>query len=296
MIYNIGATYQSVGIGSLSDRAKSLSNFARHSSLRDYVLLNTCNRAELYSTDNLELNGFDKCLGDDAIRHLFKVACGLDSMIVGENEILGQIKVAMADAEAEGHIDDVLSDVFNRAVRLGSRVRAKTKIAYGKTSVASIAVDYALNQSEYPVDEVLVIGSGELGSKIACALKNKGVNQIFLANRCSSRAKRLAEKVSGSVADYKRLPKYLKSASVVFTATGAPHSIIRPEMIADNRILFVDLGIPYDVSEDARALKNVDVVRLEHFEKISAENRLAKSEQIKKVKNMIEDGIKSIKV
>ncbi len=262
MIYSLHVTFRDVGVGGLGGKSRRLSDYAGNN-LSDYVLLNTCNRAELYSTNEADLEGFKKVSGVNAIRHLLRVACGLDSMLLGENEILGQVRRAYHTALSEGHCSGELSSVVESAVRLGRSVRAKTRIGEGRTSVASLAVEYVLEQKDYEAGEVLVVGSGVMGSKVACALKNRGVKQIFLANRRKERAEGLARKVDGVVADYRRLPEFLKEASVVFTVTSAPHTIIRPEMVpAGRKILFVDLGVPCNVSGQVEGIAGVRVVRL----------------------------------
>lgn len=296
MIYTLHSTYKTDGIGCLGEKGKVLADYVNDSALNDYVLLNTCNRAELYSTTDVGSDGFDKCKGTDAVRHLFSVACGLNSMVLGENEILGQVKGALRQALDEGHMGDELSRVFDSAIKLGSRVRARTKISHGKTSIASLAVDYALNQTKYPSDRVLVIGSGAMGSKIACALKNRGVNQIFLANRRIGRARELAGKVGGEVVDYGRLGEFLGKTSLVFTSTGAPHAIIRAGSIPLKEMLFVDLAVPADVTDEVAALGNVEVVRLEHFRQIAEKNAQEKSGEVGKVNAMIEESIKRLGV
>lgn len=287
------ATFRDVGLENLNQKSRDLTNYVKHSDLSNYVLLNTCNRSELYSTDDIECNGFRKAEDIEAAKHLFVVACGLDSMVLGENEILGQVRQAYKTARSEGHCSKILSNVFESACRLGGRVRAKTKISDGKTSIASLAVDYVLGQDQYPVGEVLVVGSGTMGSKIACALKNKKIKQIFLANRRMERAKWLAEKVGGKVVDYGRISEFLGKTSVVFTATGAPHPIIRPEMLsAGARVLFVDLGMPYDVSDEVGDLENAEVVRLDYFRGIAEKNALKKGAEVRRVEEMIEENLR----
>ena len=214
-------------------------------------------------------------------------------MIVGECEILGQIKEAHIKAVSEGHCSPTLSSMFESAVKLGRGVRAKTRISEGKTSIASIAVDYAINQVSYPITRVVVIGSGSMGSKIACALKNKKVEQIFLANRRMERARALAEKVGGKAVDYCNLRELLGNTSVVFTATSAPHAIIKPDIIpSGRRILFIDLGVPPDVSESVSKMTDVEVVGLSTFKALAEENAIAKIGEVKKAEEYIEVNLK----
>ena len=295
MIYCIGSTHKTDGIENLSEKRRELSEHVCGMGISDYVLLTTCNRVELYSTSELEFDGFERLEGLDAIRHLFRVAAGLESMVVGENEVLGQVREAYKTAISGGHCSDELSQVFESAVRIGGRVRAKTRISEGKTSIASIAVDYALNQDTYPTERVAVIGSGSMGAKIASALKNKGVAQIFLANRRMDRARALAEKVGGKVVDYHRLREFLGNTDVVFTATSAPHPIIRADMIFKGKnTLFIDLGVPPDVSEKVDGINGVEVVRLAYFKGIADENNKGKKQEALKAQAVIDAKIRAI--
>jgi len=295
MINCVYATFREVGLGGLNDSSRVLAEYVQSSGLGDYVLCNTCNRAEAYSTENIDWTGFRKASGVDAVRHLYRVACGLESMLAGENEILGQVKKAYLNAVSEGHCSREMSKLFESACRLGSRARAKTRISEGRTSIASLAVEHVLSQNTYPADEVLVVGSGTMGSKIASALRNRGVRQIFLANRRRERAEKLAEKVGGKVADYRRIGEFLGKSSVVFTATSAPHAIIKPWMIPEgSRILFVDLSVPYDVSEDVKSLQGVEVIRLDYFRGIAEKNSLEKTREVEKVEAMIDENIRNM--
>ncbi len=295
MISCVYISHKECVIGDLGCRFDRLTSLIEQLSVGDYVLLNTCNRVELYSTSEVELEGFRMLRGFDAIKHLFRVSCGLESMILGENEILSQLREAHRNAVSCGHCRGELSHLFTAAAALGAKVRSKTNISRGKTSIASLAVDYALEKRSF--DEALVIGSGVIGSKIACALKNRGVKRIFLANRRRGRAERLAAKVGGVVFDYSRIDDLLVKSPVVFTATSAPHPIIRADMVSSGAgTLFVDLGVPYDVAGDVGEFENVELVRLDYFEQISRLNSLRKGEEVVKVEELIDEAIEELKI
>ncbi|MBU4265986.1 MAG: glutamyl-tRNA reductase [Candidatus Altiarchaeota archaeon] len=290
MLYNLKTTYRDIGIGRLGSKFDEFEGYTRYSELNDYVSLFTCNRAELYSDQYMNLDGLPVEKGRKALEHLFRVSCGLDSMILGENEILSQVKKAHRSAIEEGHCCEHLSAFFDSAIRLGKKARAKTRISHGKTSIASMAVDYAFNLGEFSPDKVLILGSGMLSGKIATALKNKGTEKILLSNRYLERARILADKVGGKAFGLDRLPKLLNEVEIVFSATSAPHPIITPDKIPRNReILLVDLAVPADVSKEVDRLKNVKVLRLDFFKAIAQENILAKKEEIKKVELMIQN-------
>jgi len=288
MLYNLKTTYRDIGIGRLGSKFDEFEEYTQYSDLNDYVPLFTCNRAELYSTQYINLNGLSVEGGRGALEHLLRVSCGLDSMVLGENEILSQVKNAHRSAIEEEHCSEHLSTFFDSAIKLGKKARAKTRISHGKTSIASMAVDYVSGRGEFNPDKVLIIGSGMLSGKLAMALKNKGTENILLSNRYLERARILADKVGGKAFGLDRLSELLNRVDIVFSATSAPHPIITPDKIPGNKeILLVDLAVPPDVSKEVDKLKNVRILRLGFFEAIAKENLLAKKEEIKKVELMI---------
>ena len=291
MLYNVRTTFRETKIGELGSKSKELQRYLFDSNIDDYVLLSTCNRTEIYSTKKLSSdNGFLVENREDALEHLFRVSCGLDSMLIGENEILSQLKCAYSNAVKEGHCSEYLSRFFTSAIKLGSMVRAKTNISLGKTSIASIAVDHVIENENYPKDKILIIGSGMFAKKIANALKNKGVEKIILSNRHFDRAQGLAKEVSGIAVRFDDLHDLLKESSIAFSATSAPHAIITPEKIpCDRNILLVDLAVPYDVSEDVSRMENVKVLHLDFFEKIANYNKKNKEKEILKVEGIINE-------
>ncbi len=290
MLYNLKTTYRDTGIGRLGSKFNEFEDYIQHSDLNDYVPLFTCNRAELYSTQYMNLDGLPVEGGRGALEHLLRVSCGLDSMVLGENEILSQVKNAHRSAIEKEHCSEHLSTFFDSAIRLGRRARAKTRISHGKTSIASMAVDHVFSTAEFRPDKVLILGSGMISGKLATALKNKGAENILLSNRHLERAQILADKVGGKAFGLDRLPELLSVVDIVFSATSAPHPVITPDKIPlDREILLVDLAVPPDASKEVDKLKNVKVVRLDFFEAIAKENLLAKKEEIKKVELMIQN-------
>ena len=193
MIYYNGVSYKDVKIKHFARLLKAFNEFLKLGKVKNYVSLVTCNRIELYSEENVKIKGFKQKKGKLVLEHLFKVVAGIDSMIIGENEISVQVKDAFEKAKKEKHCSSELSEVFERALKTGKRVRSKTKINHGKVSVASISVDEIVKRLR--PKKVLVIGSGMLASKIAITLSNKKVKEIILSNRHYKRAKDLAKKI-----------------------------------------------------------------------------------------------------
>lgn len=301
MIHNIRTSYRDCRPGELGTRTGSLREYIERVGPVDYVPLFTCNRAEIYSTNPLggsNGRGFVADAGVPAIEHLFRVACGLDSMIVGETEVLAQVKQAHAGALESRHCSEQLSYIFDSAVKLGSRARSRTRISHGKTSLASIAVDHVISgkyAEKYGMDKILVIGSGTIAGKLAAALKNKKTETIFISNRHYDKAQELAARVGGRAFGLEKLPKLLDAVQVVFCATSAPHAIVNQWMIPENRrILFVDLGVPYNVSQEVEKFHGIEVLRLDYFMDQIRENHKRKESEIKLVEKMIDDEIKRL--
>ncbi|MFZ2456063.1 MAG: hypothetical protein WAX07_06270 [Candidatus Altiarchaeia archaeon] len=301
MIYNIRTSYRDCQPEELGTRAGNLREYIERVGPADYVPLFTCNRAEVYSTNPLggtDVNGFISGAGVPAIEHLFRVACGLDSMTLGETEILAQVKRAHEGALESGHCSERLSGIFDSAIKLGRKARSRTQISHGKTSLASIAVDDVLSEKyaeKYDTSKILVIGSGMIAGKLAAALKNKKIETIFISNRHYDKAQELAVRVGGQAFDLEKLPELLDAVQVVFCATSAPHAIINQGMIPKNRrILFVDLGVPYNVFLEAENSVDIEVLRLDYFMEQIRESYKRKESEIKIVEKMIDDEIKRL--
>src|SRR3989338_4280155 len=212
-------------------------------------------------------------------------------MIIGENEVALQVKNAFETAVKEDHCNGELALAFNRALKLAKKARSETRINYGKISLPSIAVELVIKR--YNPKNVIVIGSGMLGGKIAKALSRKDIDEIIVSNRHFKRAKELAEKVNGKSARLDDIKKLLKNADAVFSATACPLPVLYKNDIPKNKkLVIVDLAVPYDVDKAIDKMKNVEVIRFGFFKKIIGENKKMKKEEIKKVEKMIDDELK----
>jgi len=285
MIYYNGITYRDVKLGNF---AKYLGYFNKYlKGKKDCIPLITCNRIEVYSIKPLRLKGFRRMEGRKAIKHLFRVCAGLDSMIIGENEIALQVKEA-----CEKNKNKEINRLFERALKTAKKIRSHTKINHGRVSIASIAVETAL--SRYKPNKVLIIGSGMLARKIAKALSRKKIEEIILSNRHFKRAKRLARQFNGKAERLDNLKKILNSVNVVFSTTSCPKPVIYKEDIPNSKIILFDLAVPSDVDKMVGRLRNVEIIRLESFKKILNENKIKKRKEVKKAMEIIEDELKRL--
>ncbi|MDD2472582.1 MAG: glutamyl-tRNA reductase, partial [Methanoculleus sp.] len=235
---------------------------------RGALLLQTCNRVEvLVQGDARGLEGFLQeqgrhdfmvLEGEAVPRHLLELAAGIDSLVVGEDQILGQLKRALAAAEEAGTANNVIRLCVNKAVHVGVRVRRQTQINRGSVSVGSAAVTLAESLLGTLRDRhILVIGSGEMGLLVTQALSAKGLTAIYVANRTYNRAVMLAEKIGGRAVNFKDLYRYIALSDVVISCTAAPHPVIRTEGVREvmeerlwpldrhpRHLIFIDIAQP----------------------------------------------------
>lgn len=262
--------------------------------------LSTCNRFELYAAGSpsappeaaallealAELSGFPVSAGavrredGDAARHLFAVAAGLDSIVVGETEILGQVKDAYEAAKASGMTGKRLNVLFQRALYVGKKVRSETAIAAGASSVPSVAVQLAESIfGELRGRAALVLGAGPMAELAAKHLVARGVSRLSVANRTWERAYQLAARFSGEAVRWDAFPAELERADVVIASTGAPAAVVTRAMVEDasrrrggRSLFFIDIAMPRDVEESVHSLDNVYLYRLEDLESLVARN------------------------
>ena len=264
--------------------------------IHEYIEISTCNRYEYYIHDDFItydeplLNHENKNIiieyDDTSIIHLLRMTSGLESMIVGEDQILGQIKDAKQIADKENHCGKVLDTLFTKAIHVGQEVRQKTKINQGSVSIGSAAVDLAEEIiGDLSNKCVLVIGAGEMGTLVAKAMAEKDLKAIFVANRTYFRANRLAKELGGESILIDDIGHYLANADVVISATAAPHYILtkdKVEPIICNKnpksILMIDIANPRDINDDVKEL-NVNLLNIDDLRGVAEKNRLQRENE-----------------
>ena len=285
MILNLRVDHKIADIQSMENISKEIDELfwklQEKYSINEFVEISTCNRKEYYlHSENIS---FDEELlshenqnivieyGDASVMHLLRMTSGLESMIVGEDQILGQVKDAKAKASKNHHCGKFLDLIFTKAIHVGQVVRNKTNINKGSVSIGSAAVDLAEKHlGDLTGKSVLVVGAGKMGKLVAKALAEKNLNAIFVANRTFYVAVELAEDLDGTAILFSQLDDYLKGADLVISATSAPHSIITKERLEniglnDSNLMMVDIANPRDISDDVRDLGvklfNIDDLR-----------------------------------
>ncbi len=286
------------------------------------VIVSTCNRMEIYvnhmgkSEDLLheirqflsEWHEVEEAEFADALYahedteaagHLFRVASSLDSMVVGEDQILGQVHDAYITAHAEQATDKIINTLFQKAFTVAKKVRSTTKIAEGKVSVSSVAVDLAVSIFMDLTDKtVVVIGSGEMGELTLKCLVDKGVGSVIVANRSLDNAQLLANQFNGEAIALNTLPEHLHRADIVISSTGAPGVILHRDQVAQalkkraNQPMFViDIALPRDVEASINELDNVYLYDLDNLKGVTAKNLEARRTELDRCYKIVDNGV-----
>jgi glutamyl-tRNA reductase len=298
---------------------KALQSLAAREHLAEVVLLSTCNRSEVYARTTRFHDGVDdvrhflaECSGldadalaeqlytfhdDAAVAHLFGVAAGLDSMIIGEGEILGQVREAWQVAENEGTAGQLLSRTFRHAVEVGKRARTETAISRHSVSIASAAVTLAGERLGSLVGRrVILLGAGDVGEGMAIALSGAGVGEIIVANRSPARARDLARRFSGRAIALDEVVDTLVTSDVLLASTGAPGTLIeRSDMEEvmrrrDGRaLLIVDVAVPRDVDPGVGQVFGVTLLSIDDLKALGEASLEARRAEVGSVRVIITD-------
>ncbi len=296
---------------------KAVSGLAQRDNVREAVVLSTCNRTEVYVIAEL----FHGAYGDvrdflceisdlsvdeltphlysqhdqAAVTHLFEVAAGLDSVVLGESEILGQVRGAWQTAQSEGAARSSLNLLFRSAVEAGKRARSETGISRGTASISHAAVEMISDViGDLDGRRVVVVGAGSMGEGVAVALHKAGGAQITVVNRSPERGAALAERVAGVTVGLDQLGEVLRSADVVVAGTGAGKPVITSELVAAARpdsaaarpLNIVDIAMPRDVEESVADLAGVTVFDLDDLSRWADRglaHRAAESERVRTI-------------
>jgi glutamyl-tRNA reductase len=282
------------------------------------VIIDTCNRSEIYAL-TLNNDGLTRQLTDflytfhnltkgilephlydlsdqAVVSHLYEVASGVNSLVVGEAQILGQVRDAFEFAVSHRACGPIFSALFRRALNTGKRAHSETHIGRGSVSLSSIAIDMA-EQEMGSLDgkTALLIGSGTMGNLAARRLKSIGVQDLWVANRTLRQATILAETFGGKAIAFENIHELLKTADVVFTSTAAPHIIITYEMIAEIMLLrsrpicIVDIALPRDVDPNVANISGVRLIGVDDLRNIADQKMAERRAEICKVKQIVEE-------
>jgi len=283
------------------------------------VIISTCNRVEIYANYDKAEVGFLKIeeflsryheiekirlspylyryKDKEALRHLFSVACGLDSQILGENEILNQINFFYEQAKLYGFTDFFMDRIFASAIEIGKLARLKTKIAQGSVSIGSITVKLIRKEiGDIAQKNILLVGAGKVQELVLKYLKKENPRIVFVSNRTYKNAVKLAEEFGIEVVRFESLKRKIKEVDVIITATDSPHTIIRKEDLIDYKkpLLLIDLSIPRDIEPKIKELKGIKLFCLDDLNTLIEENLAERKKQIPYVEKIIEEAIENL--
>ena len=287
-------------------------------SVREGVILSTCNRVEVVAAGSDSESAFSDITkflfeqkahrnsaplddhlytyrGADAVRHLFRVAASLDSMVVGEPQILGQLKQYYETAQQAGTVGAVLHRLFHRSFSVAKRVRTETGIGSGAVSVSSVAVDLAKRIFDRFDDKtVMLIGAGKIGALMARHLVSQGVRSLMVTNRTFERAVLLAEKIQGSPIRFEDFPRYLTIADVVIGCTGAAEVLVAAATVEkvlrerkQKAMFFIDIGDRRNFDPQINELDNVYLYNIDDLKSVAEENLQGRSNEAEKAEEMV---------
>lgn len=305
---------------------EALSNLIEYDAVEECMIVSTCNRTEIYTVTNrsgspngtshpaveffldfhgLELSDIEPCLyqfdENEAVHHMFKVVCGLDSMVLGENQIIGQVREAYAaacDAGCSGHL---LNRLAHMAFRVGKEVRTKTGLNEGSLSVSYAACDLAADLFGSLSDTtVLVVGTGETGDLVADNMKKRGVTDMMVTNRTRERAETLASKLECESVPLSDLHRSLRKADIVVCCTASPHCVLTSDMVAyamkdkpgTRPMALIDLAVPRDVEASAGRIENVHLYNIDGLQRIVETNSAKRNIERKKAMRIVERSVK----
>ena len=299
---------------SFSDVDEAYSSFKKHAELKECVILQTCNRIEIFaigdeqkfdqikktwaSIAGLEENSFkDNCevsVNTDVYDHLLKLTSGLDSMVVGEEQILGQIKNSITFARNAKTSGEHLNTLFDKAIRIGTRVRNSTGISKGSISIGSMAVKLAEeNVDDMKLKQILLIGTGEAAALVAKSLNRRGY-QFSLSSRTMERSTSFSKTVGGNPIDFNEILSDFAKYDIVFVATTAPYFLVTHERIKealnqkDHGMMILDLSNPRTVDEKVAELSGIKLMNIDQIAEIVEKNMRSRMGQ----KNTAEEIIK----
>jgi glutamyl-tRNA reductase len=291
--------------------------------VQEAVAISTCNRTELYlvvsdpveaesaaltmlaSQAGIRLTGLASAIYShrncDAARHLYRVTAGLESMVVGEAEIQGQVKRAYETALAKETTGPLTNRLFTAALQTGKRVRTETAIGERALSLPAVAVALAREQlGSLRGREVVIVGTGETSELAARALADSGVRTVFVASRRRDRAVSLAKRYGGDSVAFDELPQALERADIVVAATASPHLLLEARELAavmqdrgQRPLMLIDLAVPRDIDASCGEIDGVSLYDIDDLEAVVARNRRVRQAEARKAEGIVEEEIQS---
>ncbi len=306
---------------------KSLAEICQLDTVSEAVVLSTCNRVEVYGASDdpeialnhvtdflvshfdIEANQveFYRHQVEAAAHHLFEVASGLDSMVLGETEIFGQVKKAYATAQGSGSTSRRMNKLFQQSFSIGKLVRSNTRIQQGATSVGAATVDLAEKIfGQLEGCHIMLVGAGEMSRTTAQSLLSRGASGMIVTNRSFETAAKLAEELKGRAVHFDDWEDALHEADIIISSTSAPGTVIHAEMIEEamrkrrgHSLFLIDIAVPRDIEDDVNLIDNAYLYNIDQLQQLASEGRSRREDQIVICRDLIhshlsEKGIRAL--
>ena len=298
--------------------SNALSLFSQKYPSSEAVILSTCNRVEMYASSasdavkledilsflaefhKIEKGEFSQYMyhykDDRAVMHLFHVSSSIDSMVIGESQILSQVKEAYTLASMEQSTGKILNQLFQQALNISKTIHTNTSIGQGKVSISSVAVEFAEKIfQDFAGKMVLVVGAGEMCELLLKHLYEEGARTIIVANRTFERAQAIADAFQGEAIKYELLGDYLSKADIIITSTSAPHYVIHSDQVKDaikhrrgNPMFLIDIAVPRDIEPSVGNIDNVYLYNIDDLQSVVNQNLDDRTREIEKCRAIIE--------
>jgi glutamyl-tRNA reductase len=307
------------------DKETALAEIHLLSNVEECLLLQTCNRIELFLVSEEEENtlalakeylakragqhyeeaskAIETSLDSETYLHLLRVTSGLESMVIGEEQVINQVWTAYLEAEKAKTLGPILKHLFNRAMTVGRRVRDETGINKGAVSIGSAAVELGASLlGNLENKKILVMGAGEIGTLVAKALARRCLRPIFIANRTYARAVKLAEDLSGQAVKFDHFKEVLVDADVVICSTAAPHFLLTKDLVSSlmsqrvntNNLMIIDISNPRNVEKTVEEVSQVKLYNIDDLTLITEKNLAERKKSVEKASAIIDEELKVI--
>jgi glutamyl-tRNA reductase len=316
------------------DKPQALTELLAIEGVDECLILQTCNRIELFlvteeaqntsivTKEYLSNRGGDKAkeafaaietqADNAAFNHLLRVTSGMESMVIGEDQVLNQVWDAYLEADNAKTLGPILKHLFNRAMKVGQRVRKQTGINKGAVSIGSASVELGIKLlGSLEEKKILVMGAGEIGTLVAKALSRRCLSPIFIANRTYDRAVKLAEELSGTAVHFDKFDEVIVDSDLVICSTSAPHYLLTKEIISrlmplrqnKNPIIIIDISNPRNVEKTVTEVTNTQLFNIDDLQMIADKNKAQREKSIEKAEEILteelavlEEDMKSLSV
>lgn len=276
--------------------------------VKGYVLLETCLRVEIYmESENIELVKqkfnigplFVKKSGIEAVKYLFDVVCGFNSIIKGEDSILSQVRNSFLKSMEEKHTTKTLNVIFNKAIEVGKKFRHKSQVSKNAMSLEAIALKFIREHFDTLEDKrIFIVGTGEMAVAILNIFTRNNINNIVMTNRSRTRVLELKEKYNIDIVDFNERYTEVEKSDIIISATSAPHLVLIEEKMKDLNMtkekIFLDLAVPRDIDTSIENYPNINLYNLDNLWDVVKKNEQKRSNLLKEYKYILEDQIKNL--